>query len=92
MNRPWRMKGAFQEVIRLSTGSRKVRLLYRQPLGSGRAGKAVVYRHMGHERAGEAVGLMSCDHNHVVIDRRELRNWEIIVKPGTNTSCVKLLL
>lgn len=51
-----------------------------------------VYRQMGHERAGEAVGLMSCDHNHVVIDQRELKNWEIIVKPGTNTSCVKLLL
>lgn len=35
------MKGAFQEAIRLSTGSRKVRLLYGQPLGCGRAGKAV---------------------------------------------------
>lgn len=51
-----------------------------------------VYRQMGHRRAGEAVGLISCDHNHVVIDQRELRNWKIIVKSGTNASRVKLLL
>lgn len=51
-----------------------------------------VCRQMEHGRAGEAVGLMSCDHNHVVIDQRELWNWKIIVKPGTNASCVKLLL